>query len=142
MSAAETRRVVESYLGEHGGQWLAEGVEFFEPAQPEPHRGREDVVGWLGRFYGGAFSDAAAESRSLLVDDGRAAYEFVFSGRHTGSLFGEQPTGRTVAVPMVALYDVAGGEIATGRLYYDAGRLRHELGAPVEGRPAAEPTRP
>ena len=133
MSVAETRRVVEGYLGAHGSEWLAEGVEFVEPAQPAPHRGREEVVGWLGRFYGSAFSDATAESRSLLVDDGRAAYEFVFSGRHTGSLFGEQPTGRTVSVPMVALYDVAGGEIAAGRLYYDAGRLRHDLGAAAAG---------
>ena len=129
MSAEETRRVVEGYLGGHGTEWFAERVEFFEPSEPKPVQGRQQVAEWLGRFYSGAFADAKADGRSLVVDDGRAAYEFVFCGIHTGSLFGEDPTGRRVSVPMAAIYDVAGGEIVAARLYYDAGRLRDELSA-------------
>ncbi len=127
MSADETRRVVTSYLADHGNEWLAEQVEFVEPGAAEPHRGRQRVSEWLARFYGGAFGEAHAEGRSLVVDDGRAACEFVFSGVHTGSLCGEQPTGRQVSVPMAAVYDVDGGEIVSARIYYDAGRLRDEL---------------
>jgi hypothetical protein len=127
VSVEETRRVVEGYLGGHGTEWLAELVEFSDPAEPAPHRGRSQVAEWLGRFYGGAFTEARAEPRSLVVDDDRAAYEFVFSGVHSGSLHGEAPTGRGVSVPMVVVYDVAGGEIVSARLYYDAGRLRQEL---------------
>lgn len=133
MSVEETRRVVEGYLGKHGTEWLAERVEFSEPTETQPHQGRQKVAEWLGRFYGGAFTNAEADGRSLVVDDGRAAYEFAFSGIHTGSLFGEKATGREVSVPMVAIYDVVGGEIVAARLYYDAGSLRAELSgaAPV-----------
>lgn len=128
MSAQQTSQVVEGYLGGHGTQWLAEGVEFFDPSQTEPHRGRSEVAGWLSGFYGGAFSDARAEPVSLVVDEQRAGHEFVFSGVHTGSLFGEAPTGRAVRVPMAAFYYVEGGEIVRARLYFDAGGLRDELG--------------
>lgn len=131
MSADETRRVVTSYLADHGGEWLAEQVQFFEPGAPQPHTGRQQVSEWLGRFYGGAFSEAEADGRSIVVDDGRAACEFVFSGVHTGSLFDEMPTGRRVSLPMAAVYDVAGGEIVAARIYYDAGRLRDELTTPA-----------
>jgi predicted ester cyclase len=130
MSAQETLQVVEGYLGGHGTQWLAEDVEFFDPGQPQPHRGRSEVARWLSGFYGGAFSDARAEPVSLVADGQRAGYEFVFTGVHTGSLFGEVPTGRAVRVPMAAFYDVEGGEIVRARLYYDAGCLRAELARP------------
>jgi hypothetical protein len=135
MSALQTRRVIEGYLGQHGSEWLAEAVEFFEPAASEPHRGRSDVAQWLAGFYGGAFDEATAEPVALVVDDERAGYEFVFSGVHRGSLFGETPTGRVLRVPMAVFYQVKDGEIVAGRLYYDTASMRTQLGPP--GHPAA-----
>lgn len=127
MSTLQTRRVVEGYLSEHGGEWLAEAVEFFEPAASEPHRGRSEVAEWLAGFYGGAFGEARAEPVALVVDGERAGYEFVFSGVHRGSLFGETPTGRVVRMPMAAFYQVRAGEIVAARLYYDTGGLHAQL---------------
>lgn len=129
MSAVQTRQVVEGYLHGHAGEWLAETVEFFEPASAEPHRGRSDVTQWLAGFYGGAFREAEAHPVALVIDDECAGYEFVFSGVHSGSLFGEAPTGRAVKVPMAAFYQVRDGEIVAARLYYDTGCLRAQLGA-------------
>jgi hypothetical protein len=130
MSAVQTRQVVEGYLRGHGGEWLAETVEFFEPASAEPHRGRNEVAQWLAGFYTGAFSEAEAHPVALVIDGERAGYEFVFCGVHSGSLFGEAPTGRSIRVPMAAFYQVKDGEIAAARLYYDTGFLRAQLGRP------------
>lgn len=64
---------------------------------------------------------------ALVVDDSHAAYEFLFRGVHSGSLYGEAPTGRPVTMPMVVSYQVHGGEITQARLDYDAGGLRGTL---------------
>ncbi len=130
MSAVQTRKVVEGFLGEHGSEWLAEAVEFYEPAAAEPHRGRSDVAQWLAGFYGAAFDGARAEPVALIVDGERAGYQFVFSGVHSGSLFGEAPTGRAVRVPMAVFYEVKDGEIVSASLYYDTAGLSAQLGWP------------
>ena len=127
MSVASTQKVIEGYLGGHGAEWLSERIEFFDQSQSTPHVGRADVVAWLDGFYRSAFSDAHAEPVSLTVGDDRAAAEWVFRGRHTGSLAGEDPTGREVRVPMAAVYEVAGGEIVRARLYYDTGTLAAQI---------------
>jgi ketosteroid isomerase-like protein len=139
MPAVQTRQVVEGYLRGHGGEWLAETVEFFEPGSAEPHRGRSEVAQWLAGFYAGAFSEARAEPVALVVDGERAGYEFVFSGLHSGSLFGEAPSGRSVRVPMAAFYEVKDGEIVAGRLYYDTGCLRAQLGGPDRSEGTSSP---
>ena len=127
MSVEETGRVIEGYFSGHGDQWLAEAVEFHDTSQPEPHRGREAVGRWLHHFYGEAFPGATAAEPRLVVGDGIAAADWVFRGRHLGSLGGEPPTGRTVAVPMAAVYEVEGGAIVRARLYYDSALLARQL---------------
>lgn len=127
MSLRETRQVVEGYFADHGPQWFAETVEFAEPGQSSPHRGRADVTAWLAGFYGGAFSDAHAEPVSLVVDEQAAVAEWTFRGVHTSSLAGEPPTGHAVSLAMAAVYEVSGGEIVRARLYYDTAALLAQI---------------
>ncbi|MHB8489092.1 MAG: ester cyclase [Candidatus Dormibacteria bacterium] len=127
MSLDETRRVMEGYFGSHGGSWFADDVEFHDMSQPEPQRGRANVEAWLDSFYHGAFAEARADEARLVVGDGVAAADWVFKGRHAGSLMGEQPTGKLVEVPMAALYEIAAGEIVRARLYYDSAALARQL---------------
>ncbi len=122
------RHVIEAFLTGHEAQWLAEDVEFRDMTQPEPMRGRDVVSGFLHHFYDEAFSATRADVRGLVADGDVVAAEFVFRGRHTGSLLGELPTGREVAFPMIAVYEVAGGEIARARLYYNATDLGSQIG--------------
>ena len=135
MSIEETRSVMEGYFGGHGGDWFAEGIEFHDMSQAAPMRGRTVVEAWLHKFYGEAFADAHAEEARLVVGDGIAAADWIFRGRHVGSLMGEAPTGRRVEVPMAALYEVQDGVIARARLYYDTVTLGKQLG--MAGAPAA-----
>jgi ketosteroid isomerase-like protein len=127
MSIEETRRVMEGYLGSHGGGWFAEDVEFHDMSRPEPLRGRAEVEAWLDGFYHRAFSQARADASRLVVGDGIAAADWVFRGVHSGSLAGERPTGSLVDVPMAALYEVAAGQIVRARLYYDTATLMRQI---------------
>ncbi len=127
MSVDETGRVLSAYFTDHGGQWLAESIEFHDMSQPEPYRGRDQVGAWLHHFYEEAFPGARAEQPRLVVGDGIGAADWVFRGRHLGSLMGEAPTGRVVEVPMAAIYEVDGGEIVRARLYSDSASLARQL---------------
>ena len=84
----------------------------------------------LRLFYAEAFSDAAGELRNVAVDTDKdlGMIEFVFRGRHTGPLMGIAPTGRSVEVPMVAVYELGDGTIDRARLYYDMATFMRQLG--------------
>lgn len=128
MSTEVTRRVVESYLRDGKPSWLAEDVEFFEPAADQPHTGRSEVHEWQARFCNRTFSHVSVDRVALVVDDSHAVYEFLFTGVHRGSLYQEAPTGLQVTIPMAVTYQVRAGEITRARLYYGVGALPNTLG--------------
>jgi hypothetical protein len=64
----------------------------------------------------------------MTLDGSRVAVEWLFRGRHAGSLGNEIPTGRLVAVPMAGVFEVVDGEIRRADLYYDSVGLLRDLG--------------
>ena len=128
MSAQENIHIVQAYLSGHQPQFMAEDATFRDFSQDEPLRGREAIGAMLDMMYRTAFSEARAESRSLVADSERVVLEFTFHGVQTGDLIGIAPSGKRVEVPMCAVYDVAGGAIRHGRLYYDAATMAKQLG--------------
>ena len=54
--------------------------------------------------------------------------EWVFRGRHVGSVMGEPPGGRQVEIPMAAVDEVEGSEITWACLYYAAATATRQLG--------------
>lgn len=137
MGTSETMRIVQGYLADHSVEWLAEEIEFRDMGQPEPMRGRDAVGAFLHRFFFEAFDDARIDEIRLTLDDSRACAEWIFRGRHTGSLAGEAPTGRSVAHPFACIYEVVGGEIARARLYHDSVALQAQLAVPPVSAAAA-----
>ena len=89
MTLEETRSVVEGYLADRGGHWLAEDVEL-ELADSERRAGRREVARLLERLCAGR----AAE---LTFADGRAVVEWA-GGR-------------------AAVFEVEAGEIVRTRVY-------------------------
>lgn len=128
MSARRNIEAVQAYLTNHDPQYMAENAIFRDFTQPAPFRGREAIGAMLDMFYETAFSEARAETRNLFADEARVVLEFTFHGVHTGDLMGIPPTGQRVEVPMCVIYDVAGGAIREGRLYYDSASLARQLG--------------
>lgn len=105
---------------------------------------REYIENWAG-----GFPDGKIEVKNIVAQGDKVVAEFVGRGTHTGTLkgpMGDLPaTQRKVELHCVESYRFRGGQIAEGRVYFDAFSLFTQLGvgAPGQGRPAGAPsTRP
>jgi predicted ester cyclase len=82
------------------------------------------------------FPDQRNEVRAVHCAEAAVVVEFDLLGTHTGSLAGEEPTGRPFRCPMVAIFifdegvggSGTGGErIVCERVYFDAGTIYRQL---------------
>jgi predicted ester cyclase len=74
------------------------------------------------------FPDQRNEITALHHAEGAVVVEFDLLGTHTGSLAGEEPTGRAFRCPMVALFIFEGDGIVCERVYFDSGTIYRQLG--------------
>jgi len=129
MSTQENVRLIQSFFASHdAAAFYAENATFHDVSQPAPLQGRAAIGGLMRAFYGEWFTEARAEPRSLVANENAVVAEFVFHGNNTGSFNGAPPTGKTVAVPMIAVYEIANGKIQNTRLYYDSTTMARQLG--------------
>ncbi len=120
--------VVSAYFQDHDVRWFTEDADFEIMPLGQTLHGRGAIEDFLNLFYHDAFSNAHHVTGQLVGDENAAVGEWVFHGRHSGSLMGIAPTDQTVALPMIAIYDVTNGSITRARLYYDAATLLRQLG--------------
>jgi hypothetical protein len=73
------------------------------------------------------FPDQRNVVRAVHRAEGAVVVEFDLLGTHTGSLAGEEPTGRSFVCPMVALFIFEGLGIVCERVYFDAGTVYRQL---------------
>ena len=123
MSAEQSLQIVRDYLAGRGPELLAEDAALIDWTQPEPVRGRDAIEAAFHHYYEEAFSQASAKYRNWVASDDCVVLEFTFRGVNTGSLRGCPPTGKSVEVPMCAIYDVQDGTIRRLRLYYDSAQM-------------------
>ena len=85
MSVESTREVMQRYFdAEHSDvSMLADDVVFTIMGTGQQNHGPEGVVGMLHYFYHVAFN-AVAETKNLVISDGKAVLEADFTGTHTG----------------------------------------------------------
>lgn len=120
MSIESTREAITRYLNSNHSDlsMMAPDVVFTNMATGDEHRGVEALAGMLHYVYHVAF-DARAETKSLVVADSQAVLEGDFVGRHIGEFAGVPATGKTVRVPLCVVYDLEGGMIKRGRVYFE-----------------------
>ena len=120
MSIESTREAVTRYLNSNHSDlsMMAPDVVFTSMATGDEHRGVEALAGMLHYIYHLAF-DARAETKSLIVADNQAVLEADFVGKHIGEFAGVSATGKTVRVPLCVVYDLEGGKIKRGRVYFE-----------------------
>jgi steroid delta-isomerase-like uncharacterized protein len=75
-----------------------------------------------------AFPDWHSTVEELLVEGDRVAERWTGRGTHRGEFQGIPPTGKSVAVPGVVFYRIAGGKIAEFRGQFDRMSLMQQLG--------------
>jgi predicted ester cyclase len=73
------------------------------------------------------FPDQRNEIRALHGAEDAVIVEFDLLGTHTGSLAGEEPTGRSFRCPMVALFIFEGDGIVCERVYFDSATIYRKL---------------
>ena len=128
MSLESTRSAVARYIdsGHTDLSMMADDVVFTNMATGEDHHGRDAVGGMLNYMYHVAF-DATAESKNLIIDEGRAVFEADFVGRHIGEFAGIPATNKQVKVPLCVVYDLANDKITRGRIYFQVPALFKQL---------------
>ena len=120
MSIESTRRAVEQYInsGHTDLSMMAPDVVFTNMATGDEHKGIEGLKAMLNFVYHVAF-DAKAETRNLVVSDGKAVFEADFVGKHIGEFAGVKATGKMVRVPLCVSYDLENDKIKRGRVYWE-----------------------
>jgi steroid delta-isomerase-like uncharacterized protein len=140
MSAQQTQEVMERYIASAHSDvsMMADDAVFTVMATGQENRGRDAIQQMLTYFYRQAF-DATAEVGLTIYTDEHAVVEGFFVGRHTGEFAGIPATNRSVRVPLCVVYDVAGGQIARGRVYFEMPALVAQLTAADAQAPVHEP---
>ena len=129
MSVESTREIISRYLSSNHSDLsiMADDVVFAHMATGDLHEGPEAVARMLHYVYHVAF-DAHAETRNLVVDDGKAVLEADFVGTHIGEFAGIPATGKEVRVPLCVVYDLENDMIKRGRVYMEIPVLFKQLG--------------
>ena len=73
------------------------------------------------------FPDQRNEVRTLISGADTVVVEFDLLGTHTGSLAGEEPSGRGFVCPLVALFEFEGDRIVCERVYFDSETIYRQL---------------
>jgi len=88
--------------------------------------GVDEVTSYYARSRA-VFPDQRNVIRAVHRAEGAVIVEFDLLGTHTGSLAGEEPTGRSFVCPMVALFIFEDLGIVCERVYFDAGTIYRQL---------------
>jgi len=80
-------------------------------------------------FFNAAFPGYQVIPEDIIVENDKAVVRAVFKGTHKGELMGIAPTGKTVAVPCIVIYQVADGKISNNWYSLDRMALLEQLGA-------------
>jgi steroid delta-isomerase-like uncharacterized protein len=130
MSVESTREVVNRYVESNHSDlsMMADDVVFKHMATGDESHGPEAVRAMIDFIYHQAF-DAHAETRNIIVDDGKAVLEADFVGKHIGEFAGVPATGKEVRVPLCVVYDLEGDRIKRGRVYFEVPAFFEQVGA-------------
>ena len=131
MSVEDTRRTMNAYVEDllNGGPYkrhFSDDVVVSLVGTDQGAEGADEAEGWINYLHTEAF-EAHPELKGMLADDGQAAAEFDFVGKHVGEFGGVSPTGRQVRVPYSVVYDLEGEKIKAVRIYLSMELLMRQL---------------
>ena len=110
---------VEAVVAIYAPEFVEEDV-----ALAKPTRGAESVR-LLMRLYRRAFPDLLIESDDLVIQDDCAAFSWILSGTHRGTLMNIPPTGRRVRVRGISMIHFENGLVVRAVRVWDlAGMIR------------------
>jgi predicted ester cyclase len=75
-----------------------------------------------------AFDTEVTPERLHLVEPATAVAETTWRGTHGGAFMGIEPTGRSIAVPVILVADLRDGLMRGERIYWDRATVLEQLG--------------
>jgi predicted ester cyclase len=117
-----------AYLDCHDPSALSPDATFVDAASGLRWEGEAAIAGMLHWFYRVAF-DAHLEDTRLIVGLDGAVLEAMFVGRHQAEFAGVAATGAEVRVPLVVVYDLSDGAIASARIHFDVASFAAQAAA-------------
>ncbi len=133
MSVDETKQAMTEYLdalqtGGDFGAFFADDVRWTTMETGDVISGRDAVRDFIVAFHQQLF-DASPEFGRLICDDGAAALEAVFVGKHIADFAGVEATGADVRLPYSVVYELAAGKITALNVYLSIAALLEQLKA-------------
>lgn len=99
----------------------------YDPALPEPIRGRDALKETIGTFRDGA-PDLTKSVDETYVDGETVIVTYTATGTHEGEIMGVPPTGRSIEAEGVFVYRVEDDKLAEGTDMWDAFGLLQQIG--------------
>lgn len=133
---SETQELAQRHVDIFNGRAWGRAQDTYDPevVMVEPASTTRGVGSYLQLAQGfvTAFPDCRMEVSAVLESGNLAVIEGVYSGTHTGVLATPQgevpPTGRTLALPLCDVFEIAAGRIVSIRAYYDQMAFAAQLG--------------
>ncbi len=123
---------------QHGSvEMVADDAVYTLMATGQQWRGKDEIMGMLNYFYRVAFT-AHAVTKKMFAGEGYGCIEAEFTGTHTGEFAGMPATGKTVNVPLAVIYEIGGGKITAGHIYFEMPALMAQLEMPQSSQAAAD----
>lgn len=120
MSIAENKGLIARYFAALSGKAKTNAIvgEFTDSPELKQH-----IEG-----FEAAFPKYELFAEEMIAEGDKVVVCARFRGTHNGELMGIAPTGKTVTLPFVAIYQVAGGKVAGFSLTFDQLELLKQLG--------------
>ncbi len=107
---------------------VAEDYVGYDPAMPEPTRGREGVKQFYSEFLA-AYPDASLTIEHQIAEGDYVATRWTGRGTQKGDLMGIPATGKQVTVSGITVSRLKGGKIAEEWITWDTLGMMQQLGA-------------
>lgn len=107
---------------------FGDSARYDEEPWDEHYVGRDQVRGYYSALFRAA-ADLHIDVAARHVTDDAVILEVVLTGTHTGPWRGLPATGRTLRLPLCAIYTFdENGKLAGERIYYDRATVLRQLG--------------
>ena len=133
MSVDQTKQAMAEYLdalqnGGDFGAFFADDVRWTTMETDEVISGPDAVRDFIIAFHQQLF-EASPEFGRLICEDGAAALEATFVGKHIAEFAGVEATGADVRLPYSVFYELEAGKITALRAYLPITALLEQLKA-------------
>jgi len=91
---------------------------------PMPLAGHQQFA----KMFYAAFSGLHHVIEDTVADQDKVAVRFTLHGTHTGDFMGQPATGRTIAVPAIAILRVVDGKVTELHAVFDQAGMMRQLG--------------